>query len=89
MSRNLPKYMPTNWAAENVAVSPRWLTYIRPKVGHSRRKKVSDDTYLDTYRSIYIDQIYISEPLFNLLNFDILYCPTKETLQRADGVTKI
>ena len=31
MSRNLPKYMPTNWAAEKVAGSPRWLTYMRRK----------------------------------------------------------
>jgi hypothetical protein len=53
------------------------------------KEKVSDDTYLDTYRSIYIDQVHMSEPLLDLLNFDILYRPTKEALQRADGVTKI
>ena len=52
-------------------------------------EKVSNDTHLDTYRSIYIDQVYMSEPPLDLLNFDILYCPTKETFQRADSVTKI
>jgi hypothetical protein len=31
----------------------------------------------------------MSEPLLDLLNFDILYCPAKEALQRGDGVTKI
>ena len=54
-----------------------------------KRKSLYNDTHLDTYRSIYIDQVYMSEHLLDLLNFDILYCPTEETLQRADGVTKI
>jgi hypothetical protein len=53
------------------------------------KQKASNDAHLHTYRSIYIDQVYMSEPLLDVLNFDILYCPTKETLQRADGVTKI
>lgn len=53
------------------------------------KEKVTDDTHLDTYRSFYIDEVYMSEPFLDLLDFDILYCSTKETLQRADGVTKI
>jgi hypothetical protein len=81
--------MPTNWAAEKVAGSPRWLTYMCRKWVRADEEKVSNDTHMDTYGSIYIDQVYMSEPLLDLLNFDILYCPTKETLQRADGVTKI
>jgi hypothetical protein len=52
-------------------------------------EKVSGDTHLGTYRSIYIDQVYISEPLLDLLNLEILHSPAKETLQRADCVAKI
>ncbi len=40
---------------------------------------VSGDTHLDTYRSIYVDQVYMSESLLDLLNLDILHRPTKET----------
>ena len=53
------------------------------------KEKVSNDTHLDAYRSIYIYQVYMSEPLLDLLNLGILHGPAKETLQRADGVTKI
>ena len=50
---------------------------------------VSGDTHLDTYRTIYIDQVCISKPLLDLLNLEILHRPAKETLQRADCVAKI
>lgn len=46
-------------------------------------------THLDAYRSIYIDQVYMGEPLLYLLNLEILHRPAKETLQRADCVAKI
>jgi hypothetical protein len=52
-------------------------------------EKVSKDAHLDTYGSIYIDQIYMSEPLLDLLNLEILHSPAKETLQRAGCVAKV
>jgi hypothetical protein len=52
-------------------------------------EKVFRETHLDTYRTIYIDQVYMSEPLLDLLNLDILHRPAKETLQRAGCIAKI
>jgi hypothetical protein len=81
--------MPTNWVAEKVAGSPRWLTYTFQSESKLLGEKFSGDTHLDSYRSIYIDQVYMGEPLLDLLNLEILHRPAKETLQRADCVAKI
>jgi hypothetical protein len=53
------------------------------------KEKVSRCAHLDTYGSIYIDQVYMSEPLLDLLNLEILHSPAKKTLQRAGCVAKI
>jgi hypothetical protein len=52
-------------------------------------EKVSRETHLDPNRTIHIDQVYMSEPLLDLLNLKILHRPAKETLQRAGCVAKI
>jgi len=72
--------MPTNCVAEKVVGSPRYETYA-PTSCEQRRTQIIRHTHFDAGGTIYIDQVHMSELLFDLLYLNIVHCPTEETLQ--------